>query len=89
MRNYRSSRHKGKRKLFTPILLIAILGAAGLFVLQRADRAEIKYDEATLAREAEVLSDVVDVGGIACTPKKNIRSYLIMGKFLNFPTCRK
>ena len=79
MRNYRSSRHKGKRKLFIPILLIAILGAAGLFVLQRADRAEIKYDEATLAREAEVLSDVVDVGGIACTPKKNIRSYLIMG----------
>lgn len=79
MRNYRSSRHKGKRRLFIPILLIVILGAAGLFVLQRADRAEIKYDEAALAKEAAVLSDVVDVGGIACTPKRNIRSYLIMG----------
>ena len=79
MRKYQSSHRRDRNGLVIPILLIAVLGAAGLFALQRADRAEIVYDEAALAREAEVLSDVVDVGGIACTPKKNIRSYLIMG----------
>jgi anionic cell wall polymer biosynthesis LytR-Cps2A-Psr (LCP) family protein len=65
--------------LFIAFFLIAILGTAGIFALQKADRAEIEYDEEALAREAAILSDVVDVGGIACTPRKNIRSYLIMG----------
>ena len=73
------SSYQGKRKLFILILLVVILGAAGLFTLQKADRAEIEYDEEVLTKEAAVLSDVVDVGGIACVPKKNIRSYLIMG----------
>ena len=62
-----------------PLLIALLLGAAGLLALRSADRASIVYDEETLAREAAVLSDVVDVDGIACVPKKNIRSYLIMG----------
>ena len=79
MSKYHSSHHRGEPKLFITILMIAILSAAGLYALQKADRAEIEYDEAARTKEAAVLSDVVDVGGIACRPKKNIRSYLIMG----------
>ena len=52
---------------------------AGIIAMQTADRKEITYDEETLEKEAAVLSDVVDVGGIPCIPKQNIRSYLIMG----------
>ena len=44
-----------------------------------ADRNAISYDEETLEKEAAILSDVVDVGGIPCIPKRNIRSYLVMG----------
>ena len=47
--------------------------------MQKADHAEIHYDDEVLAKEAAILSDVVDVGGIECRPKRNIRSYLIMG----------
>ena len=79
MRKYQSSHRRDRNGLVIPILLIAVLGAAGLFALQRADRVEIVYDEEARAKEAAVLSDVVDVGGISCTPKRNIRSYLIMG----------
>jgi hypothetical protein len=55
MRKYQTSHRRGRNGLVIPILLIAVLGAAGLFALQRADRAEIVYDEAALAREAAVL----------------------------------
>ena len=65
--------------LAVTILLGVSVGAIGVYALQKADQAEIVYDAETLARQAEVLSDVVDVGGITCVPKKNIRSYLIMG----------
>ena len=61
------------------IVISAVLAAAGIFALQKADNVEIVYDEEARAKEAAVLSDVVDVGGISCTPKRNIRSYLIMG----------
>ena len=73
------SSRQSRRSLSVCVIIAVILGVAGLFALQKADRAEIVYDEELLAKEAAVLSDVVDVGGIACIPKRNIRSYLIMG----------
>lgn len=79
MSAHHSSGHRSRHGLIVPLIIAVILGAAGLFALQKADRAEIVYDEEALAKEAAVLSDVVDVGGIACIPKRNIRSYLIMG----------
>ena len=68
-----------RRRYIVPLLMAVVLGAVGMYFMRMADRSEIVYDEETLAREAAILSDVVDVGGIACTPKRNIRSYLIMG----------
>lgn len=79
MRAYHTSRHKSRRSKIPLIVISAILVAAGIFALKKADNVEIVYDEETRAKEAAVLSDVVDVGGISCTPKRNIRSYLIMG----------
>lgn len=79
MRAYHTSRQRSRRSLIPLIVISAVLAAAGLFALQKADNVEIVYDEEARAKEAAVLSDVVDVGGISCTPKRNIRSYLIMG----------
>ena len=50
-----------------------------VIAMRMADRSVITYDKETLEREAAVLSDVVDVGGIPCIPKRNVRSFLIMG----------
>ena len=79
MREYHTSRHRSRYSLIPLIIIAGILFAAGIFALQKADNVEIVYDEEARAKEAAVLSDVVDVGGIPCTPKRNIRSYLIMG----------
>ena len=69
---------KGKRSI--ALLVVALLVVAvGIYAAQKADRTQIVYDEEALAKEAAALSEVEDVGGILCTPKKNIRSYLIMG----------
>ena len=60
-------------------LATAIVIVAGLIGLRQADTRKLEYDQQTLEAEARILSDTVYVGGIACVPKRNIRSYLIMG----------
>lgn len=61
------------------VMLVIALGMVGVLALRAADHEKIVYKPEALEKEAEVLSDVVDVGGVACIPKRNIRSYLIMG----------
>ena len=75
-------RHRGRGQrvlVVTGVILAVVMGAVGVLALRAADHEEIAYTPEVLEKEAEVLSDVVDVGGIACIPKRNIRSYLIMG----------
>ena len=79
MRAYHTSRRRRRRSIIPLVVISAVLVTAGIFALQQADNAEIVYDEEARAKEAAVLSETVDVGGIACRPKRNIRSYLIMG----------
>ena len=79
MRAYHTSRQRNRRSLIPLIVVSAVLAIAGIFALQKADNVEIVYDAETREKEAAALSDTVDVGGIVCTPKRNIRSYLIMG----------
>ncbi len=69
---------KGKGSIVLLVLALLVV-AVGIYATQKADRTQIVYDEEALAKEAAALSEVEDVGGILCTPKKNIRSYLIMG----------
>ena len=73
----RHNNHLGPRLAVLALLLVAFAAAAVL--LRQADGKKIVYDEQTRAREAEVLSDIVNVGGIDCVPKRNIRTFLIMG----------
>ncbi len=79
MRGQHSSAHRSRRGVVVLLIITAVLGAVGIVALRNADSSKIVYDDETLAKEAAVLSEVVDVGGISCTPRKNIRSYLIMG----------
>lgn len=68
-----------KRHAAIALLLAAAAVVAGMILFRLVDGQELKYDDETLARESALLSDVVDVGGVRCVPKKNIRTYLIMG----------
>ena len=65
--------------LVFPDIPIALCFAVGLIGLRAADNAPLTYDEATRQHEAEMLSEIVNVGGVDCVPKKNVRTYLIMG----------
>ena len=80
-RNRRSRRRERKGRVLPVIaaILAVALGAVGVIALRQTDSRRIVYDAQTLAREADVLSDVVDVMGVKCVPKRNIRSYLVMG----------
>lgn len=79
----RSSQRRRKKRSGVLLVIAAILavalGAAGFIALRQSDGRRIVYDAQTLAREADALSDVVDVFGVKCVPKRNIRSYLVMG----------
>ena len=75
----RRSRRKVNRGSVVALALIIAAVIAGLIALRGSDRAELTYDEATRQHEAEVLSEIVNVGGVDCVPKKNVRTYLIMG----------
>lgn len=72
-------RHRRKKRSILALALLVICFIAGVIFLRMADGGEIAYDEETLAREAQAISEIVDVGGIACIPKHNIRTYLFMG----------
>lgn len=58
---------------------VAVFAVAAIVGLRQADSKALVYDEETLKWEKDVLSDVVYIGGVACVPKRNIRTYLFMG----------
>lgn len=79
MKRDAQSRERRQKRPAVTIALLAVAGILGLLGLRWADARPVDYDKKALKHEAEVLSDVVDVGGIPCVAKKNIRTYLIMG----------
>lgn len=69
----RSGREMGKR-YGVPLLLLAVLLAAGAAALLLIDNSHIGPGGPNSAR-----GGAVEINGISCTPKKNLRTYLFMG----------
>ena len=73
-----------KRQLLTRNQIFIVLGAILVLVLagnalKMVDAGEIKYDDQIKSKEREAITEIVDIGGVSCIPKKNIRTYLFMG----------
>lgn len=81
-RNGRTTMERGKivRRLL-PLLIAMIVVAAAAGIASRAvDNREVKSDAASQAApEPMPQEETVDINGVACTPKKNIKTYLFMG----------
>lgn len=50
-----------------------------LMFLNQVDDGKIEYSEEQRKQESASLDETVDVGGVRCVPKKNLKTYLFMG----------
>ena len=73
-------RGKVLRRLLPLFIAVIVIAAAAGIASRTVDRQEIRSDTGQQTTAAPLPEEeTVDVGGVACTPKKNIRTYLFMG----------
>lgn len=73
-------RGKVLRRLLPLFIAVIVIAAAAGIASRTVDRQEIRSDTGQQTAAAPLPEEeTVDVGGVACTPKKNIRTYLFMG----------
>ena len=73
-----------RRRSLPPHILVALVtlvlvAAVAMVLLNQADNSTVQYSTEEREREAQALDETVDVGGVRCVPKKNLKTYLFMG----------
>ena len=75
-------RGKVLRRLLPLFIAVIVIAAAAGIASRTVDRQEIRSDTGQQTTAAPLPEEeTVDVGGVACTPKKNIRTYLFKKSF--------
>ena len=81
-KNGRTTMDKGKvlRKLLPLFIAVVVIAAAAGIASRTIDNQEVKTDETQQAAvEPQPQEEIVEINGVRCTPKKNIKTYLFMG----------
>lgn len=74
-RNY--DKRKVVRKLIPLFLAVIVVAATAGIISQTADRKKMDHDTQEAANDQT--EDIVEINGVKCVPKRNIKTYLFMG----------